>query len=216
MAGSEESERKIDMAVEQNPLEAWNELVEKTWNMKSAPAQAKDVEQALEKMEDPWIKLIDQLWQLNPYRQLMPVDPGETVLSLQRVWLNTMLHPERAWSSYVDFVQRYNQLMAETTQRLMGARQDTEPVIKPEKGDKRFSAPEWTENPVFDVLKQTYLLVARRWSRWLPMWRTWTSTRNAKCSSTCVNFWMPSARPTSPLPIRRCLRRLSAPAAKIW
>jgi polyhydroxyalkanoate synthase subunit PhaC len=160
MVDSEESERKIDMAVEQNPLEAWNELVEKTWNMKSTPAQAKDVEQALEKMEDPWIKLIDQLWQLNPYRQLMPVDPGETVLSLQRVWLNTMLHPERAWSSYVDFVQRYNQLMAEATQRLMGATQNTEPVIKPEKGDKRFSAPAWTENPVFDVLKQTYLLFA--------------------------------------------------------
>lgn len=31
------------------------------------------------------------------------------------------------------------------------------------KGDKRFNAPEWTENPVFDVMKQSYLVT----SNWL-------------------------------------------------
>ena len=30
--------------------------------------------------------------------------------------------------------------------------------MKPEPGDRRFSAPEWAENPVFDYLRQAYLL----------------------------------------------------------
>src|SRR5258705_8244564 len=37
------------------------------------------------------------------------------------------------------------------------------PVITPEKGDRRFSAPEWQQLPFFDYLKQAYLLN----SRWL-------------------------------------------------
>ncbi len=34
------------------------------------------------------------------------------------------------------------------------------PVIEPEKTDRRFNAPEWQENPLFDYLKQYYLLTA--------------------------------------------------------
>ena len=44
---------------------------------------------------------------------------------------------------------------AETTQAA--------PVITPEKGDRRFNAPEWQQLPFFDYLKQAYLLN----SRWL-------------------------------------------------
>ena len=29
-----------------------------------------------------------------------------------------------------------------------------------EKGDKRFSGPDWQQNPLFDVLKQSYLLAS--------------------------------------------------------
>lgn len=38
------------------------------------------------------------------------------------------------------------------------------PVISPEPGDRRFKDEAWTENPAFDVLKQSYLL-ASRWLR---------------------------------------------------
>ena len=34
------------------------------------------------------------------------------------------------------------------------------PVAAPAKGDKRFNAPDWTENPVFDVIKQSYLITS--------------------------------------------------------
>ena len=38
-----------------------------------------------------------------------------------------------------------------------------EPVVAPGQGDKRFADPDWAENPVFDVIKQSYLLT----SNWL-------------------------------------------------
>lgn len=38
---------------------------------------------------------------------------------------------------------------------------DADPVIEPAKGDRRFSAPAWSEEPVFDYLKQAYLLSAK-------------------------------------------------------
>jgi polyhydroxyalkanoate synthase len=37
-----------------------------------------------------------------------------------------------------------------------------EPLAAPARGDRRFSDPAWSEEPVFDYLKQAYLLTARR------------------------------------------------------
>ena len=37
-----------------------------------------------------------------------------------------------------------------------------EPVIAPERGDRRFNEPAWSEEPVFDYLKQAYLLASRQ------------------------------------------------------
>ena len=36
-------------------------------------------------------------------------------------------------------------------------------MVEPAKGDKRFADPDWTENPMFDVIKQSYLIA----SNWL-------------------------------------------------
>ncbi len=37
----------------------------------------------------------------------------------------------------------------------------TDPVISPEKGDKRFRSEEWSKNQIFDYIKQTYLLTSK-------------------------------------------------------
>jgi len=42
------------------------------------------------------------------------------------------------------------------------AGQGVEPVIQPERGDRRFGDPAWSEDPVFDYLKQAYLLASRQ------------------------------------------------------
>src|SRR6185436_19571255 len=41
------------------------------------------------------------------------------------------------------------------------AGQSHEPVIAPARGDRRFNADEWRDNPWYSVIKQTYLLNAR-------------------------------------------------------
>ena len=50
--------------------------------------------------------------------------------------------------------------MASTTLKFWGREQEAKPLIEPEKGDKRFSVSDWQQSPIFDMLKQSYLLAA--------------------------------------------------------
>ena len=50
------------------------------------------------------------------------------------------------------------QLWGNAAARFAGAK--AEPVIAPERGDRRFRDPAWEQDPVFDYLKQAYLLTA--------------------------------------------------------
>ena len=56
------------------------------------------------------------------------------------------------WNDYMTLWQR-------TAQRFLGER--PEPLIAPAPGDRRFRDAAWDDNPVFDYIKQSYLLTAR-------------------------------------------------------
>lgn len=56
------------------------------------------------------------------------------------------------WHQYVDLWQR-------STMRFLGEH-DVAPIAKPEPVDKRFKDAVWQENPMFDYIKQSYLLTA--------------------------------------------------------
>jgi len=56
------------------------------------------------------------------------------------------------WGSYFD-------LWRHTTQRMFGG--DSEPVTQPSPDDRRFKDAAWQESPLFDFIKQSYLLSAR-------------------------------------------------------
>ncbi len=142
----------------QSPFDTWSKLIEST--MKGNPALQASAGQALEGGEDPWTALIDQLWQTNPYSKLVPLDPAEITRAFQQLWLDAARNPGHAWTTYSEFVQQYTQMMASAALKFWGQSQESKPVIAPEKGDKRFSAPDWQLNPIFDALKQSYLLAA--------------------------------------------------------
>lgn len=57
-----------------------------------------------------------------------------------------------------DFAEKHAALWSAMLGRKQGAA--GEPVVQPEPGDRRFSAPEWSESPVFDYIRQAYLLNA--------------------------------------------------------
>jgi len=145
-------------------VDSWAELVDNTMaGYPFAPIVQAMAKAQQERQEDPWITLIDRLWDANPLSNVVPIDFGEILEVFQRVWLDGLSNPTRLVRLYSDFVQQYTQVMANSVLKFWGLDQESKPVIEPEAGDKRFSAPDWQQNPVFDALKQSYLLVATTW-----------------------------------------------------
>jgi polyhydroxyalkanoate synthase len=70
-----------------------------------------------------------------------------------------MANPARLMQAQLGFWQDYVTLWQNTTRRIMGI--ETDAVIDPSFGDKRFKDNAWKENEVFDFIKQSYLLSAR-------------------------------------------------------
>ncbi|HTA84245.1 MAG TPA: class I poly(R)-hydroxyalkanoic acid synthase [Bacteroidia bacterium] len=64
----------------------------------------------------------------------------------------------KAQSLYVDFIKKQQDLWQSMLLRQEG--KEHTPVIAPADGDKRFKAPEWNEQPYFDFIKQSYLLIS--------------------------------------------------------
>jgi len=73
------------------------------------------------------------------------------------------LDPQKVMQAQLELMRDYQQLWLATLQRLMNQGTEAEPVAVPEPGDNRFKDAAWSENPIFDFIKQSYLLN----SRWL-------------------------------------------------
>ena len=87
-----------------------------------------------------------------------PLGLAQASLELSRAaWAN----PGRVAAAQLSLWWDYATLAQRTALRLMGA--ETDPVIKPADGDRRFRHTGWDENLVFDVIKQAYLLTSRAW-----------------------------------------------------
>lgn len=114
--------------------------------------------------EDPLLRSIDQLWNANPLREVVPIDWAGIAWALRTVWMRSAGKPTAAmslvelnqglWRSALEFWQ-------ETGQRwlgLFGLGSAEEPTAPSR--DKRFAAPEWRSNPAYYGLKQLYLLAS--------------------------------------------------------
>jgi len=142
-------------------VESWIELADNsTAGYPAEPIVEGLAEAQHSRKEDPWVALIDRLWDANPYSKVVPIDFGEILSIFQHVWLDALRNPARRWGLYSNFLQQYTQVMTTSALKLWGLDKQSKPVIEPEEGDKRFSDPNWQQNPVFDALKQSYLLIA--------------------------------------------------------
>ena len=76
--------------------------------------------------------------------------------TLGRVFEYWLADPGRAVELQATLGKAYLDLWAASVKRLSG--ETSEPIVKPDPRDRRFSDPEWSANPFFDFLKQAYLL----------------------------------------------------------
>lgn len=91
-------------------------------------------------------------------RHLDPLNVGGTMAEAAgRMYFD----PARLMQANLELWQQHLQLWQSASQKLMG--QPAQPVATPDKGDRRFRHPEWETNPLFDFIKQSYLIT----SRWL-------------------------------------------------
>lgn len=92
--------------------------------------------------------------------QALPYDP--TTLTRAMVDFNTavMMQPAALFEAQAKNWNDWTALWRTMGERALG--QEAAPVAAPAKGDRRFSDPAWSDEPVYDWLKQAYLLAARQ------------------------------------------------------
>lgn len=61
-------------------------------------------------------------------------------------------------SVWVRAITDYQQAQMNLWQNILTGKSAETPVAQPQKGDRRFAAEEWSQNPVFSYIKQSYLL----------------------------------------------------------
>ena len=88
----------------------------------------------------------------------MATDPFHVGPALGEVASKLAASPEKLMKAQTDLFERYMELWASTTKRMTGQADATAPTSA--KPDKRFKDEAWSENPVFDAMKQSYLLTS--------------------------------------------------------
>ncbi len=84
------------------------------------------------------------------------LDPFNLVEAWQQ-WYEAMLkNPEKMIETSMNYWQDTMKLYQQTAMQMMGI--DSEPVIQEGKGDRRFRHQAWEEQPIFNAIKQSYLL----------------------------------------------------------
>lgn len=90
----------------------------------------------------------------------LPYDP--TTLTRAMIDFNTavMMQPAALFEAQAKTWNDWTALWRTMGERALG--QEAEPVATPARGDRRFADPAWSDEPVYDWLKQAYLLAARQ------------------------------------------------------
>jgi len=94
----------------------------------------------------------------NP-REFNPLEPAVVSKAYQALWQQMLTDPRRLVEAQVSLWQDYAKLWENTARRLAG--EEVEPTVTPEPGDRRFKNDTWNENPLYDHIKQSYLLASK-------------------------------------------------------
>ncbi|XBQ15696.1 MAG: class I poly(R)-hydroxyalkanoic acid synthase [Oceanicaulis sp.] len=87
-------------------------------------------------------------------------DPLHAAPELLQAWENILSDPELLLKAQSDLYRGYLDLWSGATKKVLSG-EESAPAIEPEKGDKRWRSKAWSEHPMFDAMKQSYLLNQR-------------------------------------------------------
>ena len=85
-----------------------------------------------------------------------PLNIGDAFLQMTQ---RMMADPARLAEAQVGLWNSYMNLWHQTANRMMG--QTAEPLVEADEDDRRFKDADWDENPVFDYIKQSYLMTSK-------------------------------------------------------
>jgi len=88
----------------------------------------------------------------------LSVDPFHVGPALGEVMGRLAAQPDRLMRAQADLYTRYMDLWRVAASGALGGA--SEPAARPATGDKRFNDPDWSAHPVFDVIKQSYLITS--------------------------------------------------------
>ena len=111
---------------------------------------------------DPLLSTVEKLWDANPVQNVLPLNWVEITRSLQTLWMREMSDPARALQRATDFNAKLFGATMDTWREAANRFWGLETPQDEEAGrpDKRFSAPDWEQNPFYETLKESYLLAS--------------------------------------------------------
>jgi polyhydroxyalkanoate synthase len=93
-------------------------------------------------------------------------DFGDTTLdplNVRKAWMSyaetVRENPQGFMDQQFEFWNAWSELCTESTKKFLGE-SDAKTLVSPAAGDRRFKAAEWSENPMFDFIKQSYLMTS--------------------------------------------------------
>lgn len=84
----------------------------------------------------------------------LSADPFNVAPAMTSVMTSLAAQPDKMFQAQADLFSRYMQLWSSTARQAAGEAPDPAPV------DKRFKDPAWSENPMFDMMRRSYLLTS--------------------------------------------------------
>lgn len=84
----------------------------------------------------------------------LSADPFHVAPAMTSVMTSLAAQPDKMIQAQADLFGRYMQLWSSTARQAAGEAPDPAPV------DKRFKDPAWSENPMFDMMRRSYLLTS--------------------------------------------------------
>ncbi|WP_137180284.1 alpha/beta hydrolase [Roseomonas sp. AR75] len=110
---------------------------------------------------NPVLRGLDQMWNANPFRRIIPVDWAEVAWALRTIGLRSAGNPHRALAAtaalQADLWRAAAEAWTGTARRVLFGEDGAQQAAS---ADKRFAAAAWQANPAFRMLRDAYLLAS--------------------------------------------------------